>query len=278
MNKSILVPYQRYKQLVEEASLGSQKLLSTDLDSQIQPKNDAFSSSDDASLSLIQATNNNSQNENDPLEKDCKERGDQQHDKCSVKRLSNDVIVACLSKRKHEKARNLLEILIAHPKLDWTKEGRLLYNSVPIENSHIVDLINSALDTNKLKQRCSTFPNGYFLFRDELLKPPGATSNTTYSTLNPTQQDYSISIQPPPLPGDIYCETGQLGHQTSDRRRRHTTPQKLNAKNTVVGRRKNLLPFKVGTNTPPPPPPPGIPDISVQPKSLNPWKDRWQPY
>ena len=300
MKKSILIPYHRYKQLLDDASSSSGAASSTSIDptstSSLTPRTPPpFTTTDQQ--------NNVVDDAGDVTPEKSVERGEYSDSLLSKQltpsnkhRLSNDVIIACLSKHKHSKARKLLKILIGHPKLDWTKEGILLCNSLPIENSHIVDLIDSALDTNKLKSN-SNFPNGYFLFRDQLLSTPESplkvtptsAPTVTYSSLK-TPQFNTIEVATPQEKEATWAanlrpseqhQQQQNGRQAYDvrgllsARRPHTSNSKNTSKQIA---RKTRRPSRSVTQPPPPLPPAGLPDVQVLPKSLNPWKDRWIPY
>ena len=67
----------------------------------------------------------------------------------SSDKLNRAVIVTCLPKRNRQKAQRLLDFIDSHTYLDWNKEGNLLVENQPISYSHIVDLLHDALNTTR---------------------------------------------------------------------------------------------------------------------------------
>ena len=291
MKKSILVPYERYQQLVEiatERNTPSFKTALNDVPS-AEPEQSSYAKPYSSFSTLNDYINDNHLNNSSPILPSLS------YPNLKVKlppppppppqttttttttrtlplteqRLSTDVIIACLPKRKHSRARKLLEILIAHPALDWTKHGMLLCNDTPIENSHIVDLVNSALDVNNSNIKSSVqLPNGYSLFREKLLNNTFRRHSDDASTkshgafcMKPCQVEKSFQTQ----------EHQQQGLQQLSKQ---LVPPKLKrTKNRQ--KRRNPAPLSPPS---PPLPPPGLPDSDIVPKPLNIWKYNWKAY
>ena len=145
----------------------------------------------------------------------------------------------------------------------------LLCNDTPIENSHIVDLVNSALDVNNSNIKSSVqLPNGYSLFREKLLNNTIRRHSDDASTkshgalyMKPCQVEKSFQTQ----------EHQQQGLQQLSKQ---LVPPKLKrTKNRQ--KRRNPAPLSPPS---PPLPPPGLPDSDILPKPLNIWKYNWKAY
>ena len=66
-----------------------------------------------------------------------------------IPKLKQEIIVAHLPKRNKSKAHTLLQIIDAHPNLDWNERGELLVRKSVVPFSHISDLLQDALNNTK---------------------------------------------------------------------------------------------------------------------------------
>ena len=66
-----------------------------------------------------------------------------------TQKLNSSVIIACLPKRNRSKAQQLLNYIEKQPNLDWNREGNLVVDGNIVDFSHIVDLLHDALNPTK---------------------------------------------------------------------------------------------------------------------------------
>lgn len=126
MKKSVVLPYERYQQLLKNSSTTSSavKVHSTEEEAAADVAGGAI---DDSNLI-------------DSIEPKAKQRDE---------KLRTEIIVACLPKNNRQKALRLLQYIDQHPILDWNESGTLLIEKEPVALSHIVDLLHDALNTTK---------------------------------------------------------------------------------------------------------------------------------
>ena len=132
MKKSVVIPYERYQQLLKQ---------------QQQPDTTPSDSHREAERAGVKEEETTSTTP-------------------TTSKLNPSVIIACLPKRNRTKAQQLLEFVEKHPKLDWNKEGSLLVDNNIVEFSHIVDLLHDALNQTKHQ------PAGHQLFYEHLQHVP----------------------------------------------------------------------------------------------------------
>lgn len=89
----------------------------------------------------------------------------------SRNKLAEGVITACLPKRNHFKARRLLDYINRQPHLDWNQAGNLIVDNQTVEYSHIVDLLHDALNSTR------SDPVGHDVFYQQLVGVPQSLIN-----------------------------------------------------------------------------------------------------
>ena len=141
MKKSVVLPYERYQQLMQNSTQHIQQ--------NIEP---------DIPVEHLTVTAQTEPNTSEELE---------------TTQLKPDVIIACLPKRNQLKARRLLQYIHDIPKLTWNREGNLVVDKQPIAYSHIVDLLHDALNPTKHD------PVGHDIFYAHLDKVPQSLINNS---------------------------------------------------------------------------------------------------
>lgn len=132
MKKSVVLPYDRYQQLIQNKKEPPvETSVNLELAQAIEPPHTTTLKS--------------------PLSKE---------------KLSSSVIIACLPKKSRNKAQQLLDYIEKYSKLDWNQTGNLVVEDKPVEFSHIVDLLHDALNQTKNQ------PVGHETFYRELEHVP----------------------------------------------------------------------------------------------------------
>ena len=122
MNKSVLIPYDRYiyyKSLVKDRSKSNEKEIES-----IPMENPDINVNQ-----VINETEAVSENKDDKLEK--------------------EIILSHLPKRNRSKALALLNVVDQNPSLDWNNRGELSVKGSRIPFSHISDLVRDALHNSR---------------------------------------------------------------------------------------------------------------------------------
>ena len=158
MKKSVVLPYERYQQLIQNASNSAPK---------------------DPSETILPI-----ETEKPTAGKTIEEIEEPRETKSN--KLETEFILACLPKQNRVKALRLLDYVNKHPLIDWNREGNLLVDDKPVEFSHIVDLIHDALNSTKYE------PVGYDLFYKHLKGIPQSFIN------NPRRKSLIGGRLPPP--------------------------------------------------------------------------------
>ena len=114
MKKSVVIPYERYQQLMQNQRGAAASALVNHQEIKKLPPLDGAEES-----------------------------------KPQIHKLDSSVIVACLPKRNRSKAQQILEYIDKHSQLDWNKQGNLVVDNNSVEYSHVVDLIHDALNPTK---------------------------------------------------------------------------------------------------------------------------------
>ena len=138
MKKSVVLPYERYQELIQNSETKSLPVTSTE------------------PIAASETSPVVTQSEPGPV------GGITTAAPATSERLSANVIVACLPKKNRTKAQRLLDYITAHPQLDWNRDGNLTVKGSPVQYSHIVDLLHDALNNTKRN------PVGYDTFYKSL--------------------------------------------------------------------------------------------------------------
>lgn len=113
MKKSVLIPYERYQQLLQNNSPPTTAQIQTTEPEQLESSEQILNES------------------------------------TTARRLDPSVLIACLPKRNRSKAQQLIGYIEKHPILDWNQEGNLAVEQSLVPYSHIVDLLHDALNPTR---------------------------------------------------------------------------------------------------------------------------------
>lgn len=161
MKKSVLLPYERYQQLLQNSGISQNvaATISPDVTENATPTLPPQASAEPIVHNSLETV---------------------------ATKLNADVIVACLPKRNRFKAKRLLDYIEKHSNLDWNKQGNLTVENQPIEYSHIVDLLHDALTATRHD------PTGHVSFYNNLSGIPQSLIN------NPRRKSLIGGRLPPP--------------------------------------------------------------------------------
>ena len=170
MKKSVLLPYERYQQLIQDTSSSSGSTTSA----AAVTANPDHKQQQQQQQQVIRTPKEEDEEEIETPAASVRQLEDHDDDDDDLNsssrtlKLENDVIVACLPKRNSSKARRLLEYINKHSGLDWNQQGNIIVDSGErtVDFSHIVDLLHDALNATKHN------PVGYAEFYKHLNRAP----------------------------------------------------------------------------------------------------------
>ena len=154
MKKSVLVPYERYQQLIQSASRSTDTDNSSEASTQLSPAlppSEAAAPPTSAArqVSLLPMQLQDPLPPPPPASPSVSATEAAAAAASEPNRLHSDIIIACLPKGNRLKAKRLLEFISQQRALDWNRDGNLIVDGQTIHLSHIVDLLHDALNPTK---------------------------------------------------------------------------------------------------------------------------------